>query len=164
MRPYLLWCCFGFLFISCDYFNSHEDRVQAIYMAEMELIEFDEVDKFPYFEECQETASKLEDYECFVTNMSLRLAEPLQGLKFKVTEDMDEIVYVDLIVDEQGFVEFEEIKENPRVNELIPELNEEVRRRIRQLTAQGELTVHPALKRDIPVRIKVRLPIILKTS
>ena len=65
----------------------------------MELIEFDEVDKFPYFEECQETASKLEDYECFVTNMSLRLAEPLEGLKFKVTEDMDEIVYVDLIVD-----------------------------------------------------------------
>ena len=164
MQRYLLLCLFGLLFISCDYFDSHEKRVEDIVNAELALINFSEVDKFPYFEECQETASKDQDYECFATNLSLRLAEPLRDLKFKVKEDMDEVVYVDLIVNEQGFIELLEIKDNPRVNELIPDLKAVVGQRIRQLTIQGELTVHPALKRDIPVRVQVRLPLILKTT
>ncbi len=164
MQRSLLLCLFGFLFLSCEYFNSHEERVAAIVDAEMELIHFDEVDKFPYFEECQETVSKEKDFECFATNMSLRLAEPLSDLNYKVSEDLDEIVYVDLLVNEQGFVELLEIKDNPRVNQLIPDLKSEVSQRLRQLTIRGELTVHPALKRDIPVRVKVRLPLILKTT
>ena len=63
MQRSLLLCLFGFLFLSCEYFNSHEERVAAIVDAEMELIHFDEVDKFPYFEECQETVSKEKDFE-----------------------------------------------------------------------------------------------------
>ena len=164
MQRYLLLCFFGLLFISCDYFDSHEKRVEEMVTAELALINFNEVDKFPYFEECQETVSKDQDYECFATNLSLRLAEPLQGLKFRVQEDMDEVVYVDLVVDEEGFIQLLEIKDNPRVNELIPDLKAKVGQRIRQLTMQGELTVHPALKRDIPVRVQVRLPLILKTT
>ncbi len=149
----------GLAAISCDLFKSMEDRTEDMVHEKMSTIDLNEVDGYPYFEACDENASKAVQRECFQTVMLSYFSKALDDLQFQVNKDLNDTIYVDFIIDEHGFITVREVEENSKVLGEIENFNELVTERLNEIT-----TVSPAHKRGIDVGMRIRLPLVLNTQ
>jgi len=147
------------LLVSCEYFLSQEERTHRLVKEELSSIDWNDVDQYPLFDECDETASKNVQRACFKEIMLQRFSDTLSSLQLSLDNDLHDTIRVDFLIDEHGFITILEIQEKQDLEILLPGFKEEVGKRLNDLT-----TVAPAIKRGIPVSIKFRLPIILNTS
>tara|TARA_R110002050_G_scaffold196426_2_gene331398 strand:+ start:108875 stop:109351 length:477 start_codon:yes stop_codon:yes gene_type:complete len=158
MRIVLVLCGF-FLFVSCDFFTSKEVKTQELVEHEMQNINFNDVDQFPLFENCDETNSKEENKACFEETLLRHFLIYLEGFEFVLKEAVVDTLYVDFLIDKKGKMSVLDIEHNAIVDEQIPEFDAVI---TRSLTSLPHVT--PALKRGIPVKTKFRIPIVLNTK
>ncbi len=158
MRKFLLLCLFGLL-ASCELFMSKEEKTKKMVNEELLAIDWNDVDQYPLFEDCDETAAKQAQRECFQGVMSGYFSEALDDLQFQVDTDINDTMYVDFVVDEHGFISVVNVQENANILNKISDFNTKVSERLNDLT-----TVAPALKRGIPVSLRFRLPVVLNTQ
>ncbi len=151
----------GILFVlgSCELFQSKEERTADRVQEQLLDINWNDVDAYPLFEDCDESAIKKVQRDCFITHMTDYFSTVFVDAKFEVEEDVNETLFVDFKIDEHGFISVLEIGENERINALLPNFNEEVSKRFNDLT-----TVAPAIKQGTPVSMKFRLPLLLNTQ
>lgn len=126
--------------------------------AELMAIDWNDVDQFPLFEECNEMAPKTEQRSCFEHGMLQRFGEAFSDAVYEVDQEIKDTLFVDFEVDEDGFVNITEIGENANIEDMVPGFRDEIRARFK------DITVIPAHKRGINVKIKFRLPIVLNTD
>jgi hypothetical protein len=158
MRIVLILCGF-FLVVSCDVFTSKEVRTQKLIAQEMQQINFNEVDQFPLFENCDETNSKEENKDCFEETLLRNLYTSLDGFEFVLKEEIVDTLYVDFLIDKIGDVSVLDISHNAIIEEQIPEFDAVITRCLLSLPQAS-----PALKRGIPVKAKFRIPIVLNSK
>ena len=158
MRIVLILCIF-FLVVSCDLFITKEEKTQQLVTRELQEINFNEVDQFPLFENCDETDSKEENIECFQETLLRHFSTSLEGFEFVLKEEVLDTLYVDFLMDKMGAVSVLDIEHNAIVEEQIPEFDAVI---IRCLLTLPQAS--PALKRGIPIRAKFRIPIVLNTK
>ncbi|WP_158975489.1 hypothetical protein [Cellulophaga sp. L1A9] len=158
MRIVLILCIF-FLVVSCDLFTSKEEKTQQLVTRELQEINFNEVDQFPLFENCDETDSKEENIECFKETLLRHFSTSLEGFEFVLKEEVLDTLYVDFLMDKMGTVSVLDIEHNAIVEEQIPEFDAVITRCLLTLPQAS-----PALKRGIPIRAKFRIPIVLNTK
>ncbi len=158
MRIVLILCGF-FLVVSCDVFTSKEERTQKLIAQEMQQINFNEVDQFPLFENCDETNSKEENKDCFEETLLRNLYTSLDGFEFVLKEEVVDTLYVDFLIDKVGEVVVLDISHNAIIEEQIPEFDAVITRCLLSLPQAS-----PALKRGIPVKAKFRIPIVLNSK
>jgi len=144
---------------SCKWFQSAEKRTEDRVQEQLLDIDWNDVDTYPLFEECEENVSKEAQRNCFTEQMMGYFSQVFKDAKFIVEEDIDQTLYVDFKIDEHGFISVLEIGQNEEINTLLPNFNEEVSQRLNDLT-----TVAPALKHATPVSMKFRLPLQLNTQ
>lgn len=144
--------------LSCEYFLSKEEQTQRLLNEELLAIDWNDVDQYPLFENCDETAIKEEQQNCFKSEMLQRFSEAFADTVYEVEQEFKDTLRVEFVVDEDGFVNITQIEENNAIEEVVPGFREEIRSRFK------DLTVLPAHKRGIPVSIKFNLPIILNTQ
>lgn len=125
----------------------------------MQEIDWNQVDQYPLFGNCDETAPNTVQKECFETTLLAHLSENLKGFEFSLEGEVDDILYVDFLIDRDGSISLLEMDKNTMVSSQIPEFENLIVQSLMDLP-----TVAPALKRGIPVRAKFRLPIVLKTE
>src|SRR5690606_7847111 len=118
-----------------------------------------DLDQYPLFDSCDETATKEAQRECFQNVMADYFSEALAGLKFQVRNDMKDTVYIDFLIDEHGFISVLNVEEKTAVLNEISDFNTRISERLNDLT-----TVAPALKRGNPVGLRFRLPLVLNTN
>lgn len=159
MRKFLLISFFVGLFVSCELFESKEDKAQKLVNEELLAIDWNDVDQYPHFDNCDETAAKEAQKNCFQTVMMEYFSEALAGLKFQVNHDMNDTVYIDFLIDEHGFISVLNVEEKTSVLNEISDFNTKISERLNDLT-----TVAPALKRGNPVSLRFRLPLVLNTN
>ncbi|WP_136467703.1 hypothetical protein [Flagellimonas onchidii] len=157
MRKLILLSFLGLL-ISCELFTSKEEQTKNRVNEELLAIDWNDVDQYPLFEGCDETAPKEIQRECFQTRMLQIAADTLDSLSFEVENDMEDTLYIDFKVDEHGFISIVEIEEKQVILNEIANFNEQISERL------ADLTVAPALKRGMPVSLRFRLPLILNTN
>ncbi len=158
MRIVLILCGF-FLVVSCDFFTSKEVKTQQLITYEMQQINFNEVDQFPLFENCDETDSKENNKDCFEETLLRNLYTSLDGFEFVLKEEIVDTLYVDFLIDKIGDVSVLEISHNAIIEEQIPEFDAVITRCLLSLPQAS-----PALKRGIPVKAKFRIPIVLNSK
>ena len=157
---YRWWCLLlGVLLVSCEFFMSKEERTQRIVNEELLAIDWDDVDQYPLFENCDETSSKTIQKTCFQETMLRYLGNAFEGITYEVESELMDTVNIDLLVDEHGFITLLNIDQSNATLELLPNFQADVGERLNDLT-----TVAPALKRGVPVSVRVRLPLKLKTK
>lgn len=144
---------------SCDFFSSTEEKTEKEVRAALSEIDWNEVDTYPMFDECDEYAPKAEQRNCFTEQLLARFADTLSSLNLIVVQELNDTLLIDFIVDENGFIIINEIKENASITDAFPGLEKDIAQRLNDIT-----TVAPATKRSIPVSIKIRLPILLNTA
>ncbi|WP_108425009.1 MULTISPECIES: hypothetical protein [Flagellimonas] len=158
MQKYVLWIIFMGLFVSCELFESKEDKTQKLVNEELMAIDWNDVDQYPLFDSCDETATKEAQRECFQNVMADYFSEALAGLQFQVDSDLNDTVYIDFMIDEHGFISVINVEEKTAVLNEISDFNTKISERLNDLT-----TVAPALKRGNPVGLRFRLPLVLNT-
>ena len=157
MRQFLFFSCFALL-ASCELFMSKEDQTQKLVDDELLSIDWNDVDQYPLFEGCDETAPKSIQQDCFQTEMLQIASQALDSLNFEVQKDLNDTIVIEFRVDEHGFITIEQIGDNSQVLEEIEGLNDQIRSRLK------DLTVAPAIKRGSPVSMRFRIPVILNTN
>ncbi len=144
---------------SCNWFASREAKTQKLVEAELQSIDWNDVDQYPLFDDCDETVTKIIQRECFENTLLLHFSMTLQDFEFVLDKDVDDSIYVDFLVNKEGSVTVLDIEQNSAVQEQIPEFNGIITQSLKSLPR-----VEPALKRGIPVDAKFRIPIVLNTN
>src|SRR5690606_22490442 len=158
MRKMCLLCCFGLL-VSCELFMSKEEKAQKLVNEEILSIDRNDVDQYPLFDVCDETAVKDAQRECFQNVMADYLSEVLADLEFQVEQEINDTVYIDFLIDEHGFISVLELDAKNIPIKGVEDFDKKITQRLNNLS-----TVAPALKRGTPVSLRFRLPLLLNTN
>lgn len=153
-----------FFLTSCELFQSTEKRTENRVREQLLEIDWNDVDTYPLFDACDENASKEMQRACFTEHMMASFSEVFEDAKFVVEEDIDQTLFVDFKIDEDGFISVLEIGQNEEINALLPNFNEIISKRLNDLTTGANTTLKPALKHATPVSMKFRLPLQLNTQ
>ena len=149
----------GFLIViifitSCDKFSfSKTDNKQALDT----IVDFSSVDTFPSFAGCNSIIDKSKKETCFRTTIHQQIGEELKEHTFIIKDSINEIVYVDLIINSKGKFQFVAIDSSEKIKNNLPKLDSLLKASIKKLPE-----IYPAIKRGIPVTTKYRLPIRIK--
>src|SRR5690606_14566539 len=121
-------------------------------------INFNEVDRYPLFSDCDEMMDKEAQLECFKTTLLSHYTATLKDFEFEFVSDVIATVYVDFLVDHNGEISVLEVERNEEIENQIPEF-----RSIVTQSLKGLPPLLPALKRGVPVSSKFRIPILLNS-
>lgn len=158
MRKFAIFFLFLIL-VSCEYLGLQKSNKEEIVQREMKSIDWNDVDKYPLFDHCDETASKNDQKECFQTTLTNHILGSLIGNQIEVNENINDTIYVQLLISNSGAVSILKIEKSDFISKNIPDINRYIATSIQTLPK-----IHPALKRDIPISTKFRLPIILAVN
>ncbi|HCO86495.1 MAG TPA: hypothetical protein DIT95_23595 [Arenibacter sp.] len=158
MRKVAVLACFC-LFTSCDWFTSKEEKTQELVNEEMRNINFNEVDKYPLFDNCDEMLDKTGQLDCFQNTLLEQYTATLEDFEFQFVSDINTSIYVDFLVDYKGEISVLEVQRNEDIENQIPEF-----RTIITQSLKGLPPLSPALKRGVPVSSKFRIPIIVNSN
>mgnify|MGYP001820161794 CR=1 FL=1 len=147
------------LLSSCDLFTSSEVKTQQLVEKELQAINWNDVDQFPLFGDCNETAPKPSQKECFENTLLSHFSMTLEEFEFILDKDVEEAVYVDFLVDKEGKISVLNIDKSRIIQEQIPEFDGIVSRSLKSLPP-----LEPALKRGIPVNTRFRIQIVLNSE
>ena len=95
---------------------------------------------------------------CFETELLDQFSETLREFEFVLSEDVEDTIYVDFLVERNGAITVLDIEDQWEVQKQIPEFNAVITQSLKSLPP-----VEPALKRGIPVNAKFRIPLELNT-
>jgi len=151
--------CFFCLFTSCKWFDSRETRTRKLVQAELKSIDWNDVDQYPLFSDCDESNSKEAQKNCFEQTLLLHFSSTLHDFEFVLDQEVDDVIYVDFLVDREGAISVLDIERNDAVQDQIPEFNGVITQSLKSLPRLA-----PALKRGIPVNAKFRIPLVLNTN
>lgn len=141
--------------ISCDFISPKRTTLRNE-MPDTE-IDFNEVDVYPLFMDCNNCDTSEKQNLCFEMELIRRLQKITDSNRLGSSKLIRDTIMVDILVDTKGKISISKIHENQNVNQLLPELDSLLYRSIAELPA----AVQPSLKRGIPVNSMFRLPIVV---
>lgn len=157
MRKCLWLCCLGLL-VSCELFISTAEKTEKIVHEELNTIHWNAVDQYPLFQDCDETAAKTVQRQCFQAMMLKHFSRAFKKQQFQAAYEFKDTIYLHFIIDEQGFISLLNVEKKttvpPEFIAMMPEIIERL---------NNNTPVKPAIKRGIPVRLRFRLPLVLHT-
>lgn len=158
MRKFLtiliLCSCF-----SCDLFESKEKKTQKLVKQEMLAIDWNDVDNYPLFENCDESTSKTSQRECFESELLTHFSATLKEFEFVIDPGINSTVFVEFLIDHEGRLSVIQIEKDKAIDTKMPEFDGIISQSLKNLPPLA-----PALKRGIPVNAKFRIPIVLDSN
>lgn len=145
--------------MSCDYFNSKKVSPDEIVRKEIKSINWNDVDRYPLFETCDETATRDEQKDCFQQEFVSHFYKTLKNHQLVVRRNIRDTVKVHLLIDNRGEISIVSINKSETTEKLLPALDG-----LMELTVSRLPKVYPALKRDIPVSTRVVMPVVLRVN
>ncbi|WP_422081884.1 hypothetical protein [Ulvibacterium sp.] len=151
----LVFCCLA----SCNLWVSQDKKTQEMVKQEMQTIDWNDVDNYPLFANCDETAPKIGQKECFEKELLSHFSATLTQFEFILDSEIDSTIIVDFLVNKEGEITILEIMKDDTIDKQMPEFDGIVRQSLKNMPPLA-----PALKRGIPVSAKFRLPIVLNSN
>ena len=144
---------------SCSFFESNEKRTQVLINEELRQIDWDNVDSYPFFYTCDESATKAAQKICFEETLTSHFEKTLNEFEFTLTDKESETVAVIFVIDTLGRINVTSIEKDASVLKQMPEFDGVITQSLKNLPKLA-----PALKRGIPVNSKYRIPVQLNTD
>ncbi len=138
------------LFWSCKQSNFKKVDAKDIAQKELKTINFEEVDRFPLFKTCDETATREVQQSCFERNLHQWLKPYLDTLDLDISEN--DTLNLHLKISKTGVIQLESLSSKIDVNKTFQHIFDQAPQ------------IYPAQKRGIPVGVKLELPVILSVK
>lgn len=152
-----LLICFVFLFVSCEFIEKQTKR-EPIPVVDT-IVDFNSVDAFPLFPECNEIPSRKRQQICFQVNMSEYINAGLKKYPWNAWEQVNDTVMLKLMVDKEGKTSMMGVRISEETQKILPKFDSVLRESVKEVPQ-----LKPAIKRDIPVATSFVLPIILQNK
>ena len=136
---------------SCDLIYPTKNNNSAVLDT---IVNFSTVDTFPSFKVCDSIINKDEKSNCFRETIHQKIGEELQKEELSITDSINEVIYVDVIINSKGVFSLSGIQSSEYIKKELPALDSLLRESVAKLPK-----IYPAIKRGIPVTTKYRLPI-----
>ncbi|WP_461532189.1 hypothetical protein [Sinomicrobium sp.] len=136
--------------------SEKKSPVDDLVKSEIRNIDWNDVDRYPLFEECGENGSKGEQKDCFESRFVSYLYEGMNKHNIVIHGSVEDTIYVRFLIARTGEISVVEIESPELWQKRVPQLDSLVR-----LGLENIPKPYPALKRDIPVATKYRLPLLL---
>jgi len=98
----ILSCLFLLATTSCKYFETIKVDSDDLYKQEFETISWDEVDQYPLFAACDESAIKDEQRLCFQRELSRVILENIATKNFQVYTPISDTITLSLDISNAG--------------------------------------------------------------
>ena len=99
---------FLFLMISlasCGLFQSKEDQIAKNVTAALKGVDWNDIDSYPLFDECEPSAPKIEQRECFATQLHKRLQVIIHEKVYKVDAPINDTLQDPLSTNPRSFLD-----------------------------------------------------------
>ena len=133
---------------SCKKENFQKVDADEIAKKELQHINFSEVDQFPLFKTCDETANRQKQQHCFEQELHIWLKPHLDSIPYKNTTG--DTIQLNLSVDAKGKINLDSLASKEELTETF------------QNIFKQSPQIYPAQKRGIPVKVSFQMPVILK--
>lgn len=144
---------------SCGFFDSNEKKTQELVQKELNAINWNDVDAYPIFEDCDENWTQSKQRECFENGLLEHFSKTLYEFEFILKEGVNPRVQVDFLVDIDGKIIVLDIEKDGAIDEQMPEFDEIISQSLLKIPPLA-----PAIKNRIPVKAKFRIPIVLNVN
>lgn len=136
--------------ISCSKENLKKIDAKDITEKELKSINFGEVDQFPLFKNCDETASRQTQMVCFEQELHKWLRPYLDSIPYQVLER--DSINLNLSILPNGKINLDSVSSNVELSDVFYDIFDQ------------SPHIYPAQKRGIPVKVSLQLPIVLDTK
>ena len=154
-------CVFlGFLMLmSCEYFNVKKTSSDAILKEELQTFNWNEVDEYPSFSECDSVITKLERKRCFEYVLTTHITRFLQKDTIIVTQNIEDTLLLQLQISEKGLLSVLNIEVDSLISQEIPNIKDLLQHGLDSLPK-----IFPAIKRGQQVKTEFKLPVIISVN
>jgi hypothetical protein len=146
-------------FFSCDKVVKKKVYSSDILLEELKSFNWNEVDVYPSFSNCDQEISKEAKKVCFQNTLSEFIFKSISKEKIVVTQSINDTVFIDFQISEIGNLSVLKIKYSDLIKEEIPRLDNLIYRTLDLLP-----TIFPATKRGQQVKTQFKLPIVIKVN
>lgn len=154
---------FVFLFFlvvtSCDYFNVKKTSTEAILKEELQTFNWNDVDAYPSFLQCDSVTLKQERKDCFQQVLTRHISSFLQNENIVVTQDISDTIVLSFQVSKVGDLKLLRAKIDSVTIDGIPEIE-----RLLYKSLESLPKIFPANKRGQQVKTEFTLPIIIAVN
>lgn len=157
MKRFLL--IFFSLLVSCNCFQSKKVSSEQLLEEEIQAINWNDVDDYPTFANCDEALTKKEKKSCFESYLYKLVTSHLDHQHIIVNEDVSDTVVVKIHIDKTGQFSIKNITMNPVTKLQIPELDSILRQGFDSLPK-----IYPAIKRSQQVATEFSMPVIVNIN
>lgn len=158
MRPTLILMLL-FTLTSCEYFNVKKTTPEAILKEELKTFNWDEVDTYPSFSQCDSLSLKEERKSCFESTLYAEISGFLQNQIIVVTENVNDTLQLEFKLSKQGDLSLMKTEMDSLTQQQIPQLQ-----RLLQKSLDSLPKIYPAIKRGQQVTTEFKLPLIVKVD
>lgn len=157
---YRLFTVLGCLILSsCEWVSSPTPVKEELVQKELQTLDWNEVDRYPLFEHCDETAVKDTQKRCLSSGLTSHFYKTFLEQELSVYSSLNDTVLIQLIIDNKGKAIIDSVVASDRVRRSLPQLDSLI-----SLGIQNLPPLYPALKRNVPVRTRMVLPLVLKAQ
>lgn len=125
----------------------------------MGTINWNDVDNYPAFANCENTVEKAEQKQCFINTISSHLYKSISQEGMVAARDVYDTIKVNFEISKSGDLAIGNIEMDSLLQKEFPKLESRLLQSIDSLQP-----VAPAYKRGIPVKTQFTLPVIIKTD
>ena len=153
------WAWVFCICVSCDFFTDGKPAHEKILRQELKSINWEELDRYPLFTGCDETADKQEQKQCFETTLANAFSEALKKQSLTVRHAIQDTLWISLRITNRGEITIIHIEKDSLLAKEVPELDSIFK------TALSEMPrLYPPLKRAIPVAARFKLPLVVQAE
>jgi hypothetical protein len=128
-------------------------------LEELKTFNWKEVDRYPNFENCENSINFQLSKNCFEQTIAAHISEYFGIQDISVSQTVSDTIIIDLVVSKVGEIQISKIIKQQITRDQIPTLDSII---IRSLMGLPKL--YPAIKRSQQVQTAFQLPIILKVD
>ena len=153
------WCVAGLLLLifslGCSGWETKKVSSEALFTEAWEAIALTEVDTYPMFKDCDQSAEKTIQRQCFETVVLSSLQEHLKQYPIATSTTLNDTMNVHFVVDEKGIFCIDSLTISSHIKEALPDTELWIYNGIKEIPE-----VIAATKRGIPVKVQFQIPIV----
>jgi hypothetical protein len=153
---FVLIFCF---FYSCDYYEKKKLDSDSILMEELKTFNWNEVDRYPNFENCENSIDFQDSKNCFEQTITSHISEYFETQDIVISQTVNDTITIDLWVSNSGELQISKIQTPEFIRKQIPNLDS-----LLNHSLKGLPKLYPAIKRSQQVQTAFQLPIILRVE
>ena len=158
MKFYINYILF-LIFFSCDFTFNKELVVEDLVSNDLKTFNWNDVDTYPRFQNCDTIINKESNFDCFVNTITSNLQSNLINNSVVVNSSLSDTLIINFNVTNKGDIVLSELSNESVISELNVLIDSIFKNTVSDLPK-----LYPAIKRGQPVKTKFILPILISTT